>query len=103
MLKSLIDSAQINISSLFFISTSKISFTVVTLHIFPRSCTCLNNDIIPNNLLIQQLYINHQLMSNKFQTETEAWDDFFHFVWNFCHGTEDYSHMVLQLPIKACY
>lgn len=24
------------------------------------------------------------------------------FAWNFWHGTEDYSHMVLQLPIKDC-
>lgn len=90
-----------NISLLFHKNYFDALLIVLTLHIFPRSCTCLNNNIIANNLFILQVYINHPLAYNEFQTEAEALDIFFFLPWNFWHGTAGYSHMVLQLPIRA--
>lgn len=84
-----------SISSLFLKSFSDILLIVLTLHIFPRSCTCLNNNIIPNNLFILQVYVNHPLAYNKFQAVTEALDDFFSFL-----GTSGMAQQTT--PIWSC-
>lgn len=67
-------------SSFFLKNYSDILLIVLTLRIFSRSCTCLNNNITPKNLFILQVCINHPLAYNKFQTVTEALDDFFSFL-----------------------
>lgn len=66
-----------NISLLFRKNYSDTLLIVLTLHIFSKSCTCLNNNIIPNNLFILHVYINHPLAYKNSKLKQKLWMIFF--------------------------